>query len=256
MASVARGHKLNEHHFSETTKIYIDKDIDAISYMVFSSNVFSGIKYEFLGLIDEKFEDRNLREKHIKSVEFGMDNYEIEIMMESISSQRNAITKFFEKYLYTKEKKKGTLFELIFGKDCTSKHEDAKCLLRAYLNSENKHEINLSEGFTKPCIYTGANSCIGCPYLIAEKYFLYELELRLMDAIESLESATSDFDKMIHLGRLKDLFFPIVFDAVNEFGADYVKGIVSFDKMTSVYKRERDALNLREKEGKMKVISN
>lgn len=256
MASVARGHKLNKQLFSETTRVYVNKDVDKMSFMAFSSSVFSGIKYEFLDLIDEDFKENTIEEKSVKATEFGLSNYELEIMLESIAQKQAVIDKFFKENLLNKNTKRKTVVQLFYGKNSTSKHEYAKCLLRAYISAENEEDIDLSKGFVKPCVYTGSKTCIGCPYLIAERYFLYELEIKLTEALNALESATSDFDKKIHLARLKDLFFPIVHEAMKELGAEYVKKVLSVDKMTSMYKQEKQALELKEKHGGMLNVGN
>ena len=243
MAAVARGHKLDKRLLSETTKIYVNKNVDSMSFMVFSSEVFSGVKYEFLSVIDEEFDNKTLEEKSIQATELGISNYDLEVMLETVGKKQFAIDKFFRENLSTKQAKKKTLSQLMFGNNCHSKHENAKCLLRAYESSKNTDdEIDLSKGFLKPCIYIGSKSCVGCPYLVAEKYFLYELQSKLISALNSLESARSEFDKMIHLNRIKDIFFPIVFEAMNEFGKEYVKSIIEVDKMTTIYKQEKQLL--------------
>ena len=50
---------------------------------------------------------------------------------------------------------------------------------------------------------------------------------------------------MIHLGRIKDLFFPIVREAIEELGEDYVKNRVNVKRMTTIYKEESNALKLK-----------
>ena len=63
MSAVARGHKIDAHVLSETTKIYIDKNIDSLSFEVFSNKVFSGIKYKFMDIIYDNFNEKPTEEK-------------------------------------------------------------------------------------------------------------------------------------------------------------------------------------------------
>ena len=245
MSIVARGHKLDRYSYNEVTKIYINKDVINITFLAFSSGIFAGAKYKFLDLLDDDFKDKNIQEKGKCSKEFPMTNYEIEITLETVARRKNQIDKFFKEYLTTKKTKRQTLKALMYSKNSYGKHEGVKCILRAYESAENGDTIDLAKGFQKPCIFSSKDGCIGCPLMIAEKYFLYELQERLERVLDDLTSSKSDFDKMIHLGRIKDLFFPIVREAIEELGEDYVKNRVNVKRMTTIYKEESNALKLK-----------
>ena len=256
MGAIARGHKLTKRHFSETTVIYMNKDVEVLSYRAFSSGIFSIAKHKFLSLIDDEYEEKPIAEKAIIASEFHMTNYEIETVIQSVVMKKHEIDKFFKTYLTTKEIKKGTARKLIFGKESISKHENAKCLWRAYESAKNEGEIDLSQGFLKSCPYMTKDSCIGCSMLVAEVYFLYEFEERLTGILERLERATSDFDKQIHIDMLQRFYFPILYEAIAELGAKRVKEIVSVDKMSTLYRKAKESLKIKNKEGKINVISN
>ena len=123
-----------------------------------------------------------------------MTNYEIEITLETVARRKNQIDKFFKEYLTTKKTKRQTLKALMYSKNSYGKHEGVKCILRAYESAENGDTIDLAKGFQKPCIFSSKDGCIGCPLMIAEKYFLYELQERLERVLDDLTSSKSDFD--------------------------------------------------------------
>ena len=236
MSAVARGHKIDAYILGETTKIYIDKNINSLSFEVFSNKVFSGIKYKFMDIIYDDFDEKTKEEKNLLTNNNEITNLQIESMLKSLATKKEVIDKFFNTYLTTEVEKRETLFELMYGSDCYAKHNNTKCLLRAF-NSTNLNKFSYSDtSSSNGCIYPPTKKdCIGCPLLIAERYFLFELKNRLNDCLRDLNECNSKIDKLIHLGRLRELYFPIIDEAVSELGEELVDEILDLGNMVETY---------------------
>lgn len=244
MAAVARGHKIDAHVISETTKIYIDKEIDSTCFEVFSNKVFSGVKYKFMDIIYDDFSEKSKEEKLTLMKSNEITNLQVEEILKSLAIKKDEIDKFFNKYLSSKSKKRETLREVIHGKNCYAKHENTKCLLRAY-NSTNLEEFIYSDtSASNGCILPNRKDCIGCPFLIAEKYFLFELSYRLKDALNTLNNCSSEMDKLIHINRIKSLFFPIIFEAISELGDELVNEIIDIQGMLKIYEDNKRLISV------------
>ncbi|WEV18186.1 hypothetical protein [Clostridium perfringens] len=240
MSAVARGHKIDAYVLGETTKIYINKNIDNTSFEVFSSKVFSGIKYNFMSIIYDNFDKKTTKEKLSLTNNNELSNLQIENMLKSIAIKKEAIDKFFNTYLTTKAKKRETLFQVIYGSNCYAKHDNTKCLLRAYNSIILDDFVCSDTSSSLGCIYPPTKKdCIGCPLLIAEIYFLFELGYRLKDTLNALENCNSKIDKMIQINRIKDLYFPIIFEAISEFGEERVNEILDIRNMLKLYENNK-----------------
>lgn len=245
MSAVARGHKIDAHVLGETTKIYIDKNIDSLSFEVFSNKVFSGIKYKFMDIIYDNFDEKSTEEKLFLTKSNEITNLQIESMLKSVAIKKEAIDKFFNTYLTTKSKKRETLFQVIYGNNCHAKHDNTKCLLRAYNSTVLEDFVYSDTSSSNGCIYPPTKKdCIGCPLLIAEKYFLFELNYRLRDTLKALDSCSSEIDKAIHINRIKDLYFPIISEAISEFGEGLVKEILDIESMLQIYNSNKKLIGM------------
>ena len=245
MSAVARGHKIDAHVLGETTKIYIDKNIDSLSFEVFSNKVFSGIKYKFMDIIYDNFDEKSTEEKLFLTKSNEITNLQIESMLKSVAIKKEAIDKFFNTHLTTKSKKRETLFQVIYGNSCHAKHDNTKCLLRAYNSTILEDFVYSDTSSSNGCIYPPTKKdCIGCPLLIAEKYFLFELNYRLRDTLKTLDSCSSEIDKTIHINRIKDIYFPIIFEAISEFGEELVKEILDIENMLQIYNSNKKLIGM------------
>lgn len=246
MSAVARGHKIDAHVLGETTKIYIDKNIDSLSFEVFSNKVFSGIKYKFMDIIHDDFDEKSTEEKLLLTKNNEITSLQIEGMLKSVAVKKDAIDKFFNVHLTTKSKKRATLFQIIYGSNCHAKHDNTKCLLRAYNSTILDDFIYSDTSSSNGCIYTPTKKdCIGCPLLIAERYFLFELSYRLRDTLKTLSNCSSEIDKIIHINRIKDLYFPIIFEATSEFGEELVNEVLDIENMLKVYEHNKNLIGMK-----------
>lgn len=246
MSAVARGHRIDAYVLGETTKIYINKSIDSLSFEVFSNKIFSGIKYKFMDIIYDDFDENSVEEKNSLTSNNEITNLQIESMLKSLAIKKETIDKFFNTYLTTKSKKRETLFEVMYGSNCHAKHNNTKCLLRAY-NSTNLNKFSYSDtSSSNGCIYPPTKKdCIGCPLLIAERYFLFELKRRLQDCLNDLNNCNSEMDKLIHLNRIKDLYFPIIGEATSELGAELVNEILDIGNMIQIYEYNKKLIRMK-----------
>ena len=240
MSAVARGHKIDAYVLGETTKIYIDKNIDSLSFEIFSNKIFSGIKYKFMDVIYDDFNKKTVEEKNLLTNNNEITSSQIESMLKSLAIKKEEIDKFFNTYLTSKSKKRATLFEIMYGGNCHAKHNNTKCLLRAYISTDLNKFSYSDTSSSNGCIYPPTKKdCIGCSLLIAERYFLFELNYRLKDCLRDLNNCNSKMDKMIHLSRLKDLYFPIIAEATSELGEELVNEILDIGSMVQVYESNK-----------------
>ena len=166
-------------------------------------------------------------------------------MLKSVAIKKEAIDNFFNTHLTTKSKKRETLFQVIYGSNCHAKHDNTKCLLRAYNSTVLDDFVYSDTSSSNGCIYPPTKKdCIGCPLLIAEKYFLFELNYRLRDTLKALDSCSSEIDKVIHINRIKDLYFPIIFEAISEFGEELVKEILDIESMLQIYNSNKKLIGM------------
>lgn len=234
MASIFRGHKLNESLISEVTKTYINKDVNESSVRAFNMGVLSGVKYRLLEAIGVKItdEDKNLIDNKVSAI--SLTPYQTELTLKNLSYNSEIIDNFFNLILSEgRDKVKRTLGELLYGKKSYGKHVYTKCLYRAYMSSKQDN-IEFTGNYTNPCINANNDGCLGCPFLLAERYFLYELSNKLKEAVSYLENAKSNIDKNIHFNRLLEFYMPLIQEAYNELGMDYVDSIVDVDYMMTV----------------------
>ena len=230
-----RGHKLNRNLINETTKIYVDKNIDKASVRAFSLSVMNGIKYRILSIVDDEFREKEPDAKVNECNELKLSNYQTEMIMANLRETQIIVNKFLDENLLSKKQEKMVLSELLYGKKSFAKHEGTKCLLRAvYAVKENSNgDIILG----KKCINSNRDGCIGCPFVIIHVYFIFELSRRVNKLINSIKQSKSKYDIQINMRRLRDLYFPILYEATNTLGAKFVSEVINMNEVTSVYNK-------------------
>ena len=67
--------------------------------------------------------------------------------------------------------------------------------------------------------------------MVAERFFLYEVEKRLSSAVDALNNAKGDIDKKIHFYRITNLYMPLIQEAYAELGMNQVENIIDVDRM-------------------------
>lgn len=190
--------------------------------------VMSGVKYRLLEAIGVDISSE--RKEIDKAVsEIKLTPLQTELTMRNLSEKSKMINEFLDRILTGKDAKL-TLKELLYGKKSYGKHVYTKCLYRAFLNAQEGEIENISSK-TKQCINANSEGCIGCPFLVAERFFLYEVEKRLSSAVDALNNAKGDIDKKIHFYRITNLYMPLIQEAYAELGMNQVENIIDVDRM-------------------------
>lgn len=242
MASILRGHKLNDKLISETTKIYIKKNIDQASVEAFCTGTLGGIKYKLLELLEDDFSAKSSIDKIIAINTLPVTQYQIENIMKNLSTQKAKVDEYLDTVLKRKIDKKRVLKELIYGTNSYAKHRYTKCLYRACEYVLDGNTIT-TESSQRKCISANSKGCIGCSFLVAKVYFLYELSDKLEKTINTLKNFTNNVDILINLHRIVDLYMPVIYEACSEFGKDFVGSIVDIKKMVVEVNKHKNLLN-------------
>lgn len=227
LAAIFRGHKIDSNFITEVTKVYIIKDVNEASVRAFNIGVMSGVKYKLLEAIGV---DTSCERKEIdrKVSEIKLNPLQTEITMKNLADKSKTINEFLDKVL-TGKNAELTVKEVLYGKKSYGKHVYTKCLYRAFINTK-RGENEYIDKQTKHCINSNSEGCIGCPFLLAERFFLYEVERRLSNAIDTLNNTKNKIDQKIHFNRIVNLYLPLLKEACDELGINQVKSIVDIDK--------------------------
>ena len=229
-----RAHKNSKEILSDTTKIYLDKDISKAAIMAFAAGTMGSVKYNLLALVDDNFESMSLLNKADNIVSLAMTPYEIETYIKTLAIKSEEIKKILLSTLTTKERKLKFFYQVLYGMNCYGKHEDTKCIFKIIKNIDNKiEEISVYENVKCPF---RTKTCIGCVHLIAKRYFMYFVEDKFNEVLNSLESSSSQIDKEIHIGRLQEIYLPTILDLYDVFGKENVKNLLNIQKYASLAK--------------------
>ena len=234
-AQVARGHKSTDESLSETTKIYLQKDISRASVMAFSTGTMGSIAYTLLQLVDNTFDSKldSYKIEAIKSL--NMTPYDIENNVKIISNKISKIKTEIEHYLKNIGNKKNLLKEILYTQKSYGIDEKCKCLIK--ITREGELGINRikSKNYKKEmnaikwCPYD-RKTCIGCEYLIALRYFIYEFDKKFNDVLNDLEEATTEIDKDIAISSINELYIPLINDLAIVIGEEQISRIVDVNR--------------------------
>lgn len=239
LASIFRGHKINSNLIAEVTKVYITKDVNESSVRAFNMGIMSGVKYRLLEAIGVDINDEKKEiDKAVSNIK--LTPFQIEITMKNLAEKSKEITEFLNEILTGKDAKI-TVKELLYGKKSYGKHVYTKCLYRAFINAKEEHEYTSSS--MNDCVYANREGCIGCSFLVAEKFFLYEVAKRLSNVVDALNSAKSQVDKRIHFYRIAKQYMPLIKEAYTELGMNVVENIIDVDKMMLVMNNHKYLTN-------------
>lgn len=232
---VLRGHAPTRGALAETTKIYLDKDIEKASLMAFATGTMGSITYILNSLVDEDFENKSMQEQ-IECIEnLNMTPYTIEKNIKTISNKISKVKNEIERFLKQGGYKKGFLQDLLYGQDSYGIEEKTKCLIKITKKEElgiiRVKSMNYKEenSTNKWCPFN-RRSCIGCEYMIALRYFVYEFEKKFNQVLNDLESAKSQLDKEIAIESINNLYIPVI----NDLGL-----IIGYDEVSKVIDTER-----------------
>lgn len=239
--SIMRGHRLNDNLISETTKIYINRDVNKVTLRLFKAGIFGGVKSKLLTLADVNYEELTPDEKVTKIQELHMTPYQIEKAYQVLAKRNNDVDNFLNNYLKAPYTKKGLVKELMYGKNSYGKHVGTKCLLRAYRETE-KDEIATIDSPNYCCIVPDSESCFGCSFMIAKRIFLKEVGIRFNQTIEKLRECSSEIDKKINIDRLESIYIPLIYDAVQSFGLEEVREMIDISNVMNIINVEKERI--------------
>lgn len=226
-------HKPSYKVFSETTKIYLNKDISKAAIMAFSTGTMGSVVNILLDLIDENFEMKEFEKKIMTIQNFNMIPYSIEINLKKISNKINMIKSEINNFLMNGGYKQGLLQELIYGNDNYGIEERTRCLLKITRNESEiirikSEEYKKSNITNKRCPFN-RNTCIGCDYMIALRYFIYEFEKKFNCVLDDLEYAKTELDKEIAIESVNQLYLPVATDLALVLG-DNIKEVININR--------------------------
>lgn len=234
-AEVLRGHSPTRGALAETTKIYLDKDVAKASVMAFATGTMGSVAYTLLQLVDEGFEDKSAQEQ-IKAIQnLNMTPYTIEknvkVISNKISAIKSEIYRFFKQGGY----KKGFLQELIYGQKSYGIEKKTKCLIKITKKEElgisriSSMNYSVEKATNKWCPFN-RRSCIGCQYMIALRYFVYEFEKKFNKVLDDFESAESQLDKEIAVESINELYIPVLNDLWIILGSDEISKVINTER--------------------------
>lgn len=240
LASIFRGHKINSSLIAEVTKVYITKDVNESSVRAFNMGVMSGVKYRLLEAIGV---DTSKEKKEIdKAVsDIKLNPFQIELTMKNLAEKSKEITEFLDEILTGKDAKL-TVKEILYGKKSYGKHVYTKCIYRVHINVK-KEQSEYAGNCMEHCVYANSEGCIGCSFLVAERFFLYEVAKRLSSVVDALNDSKSEVDKRIHFYRIVNLYMPLMKEAYTELGMNEVEKIIDVDKMMLVMNKHKYLAN-------------
>ncbi|MDU7944189.1 MAG: hypothetical protein E7J38_11665, partial [Streptococcus salivarius] len=240
LASIFRGHKINSNLIAEVTKVYITKDVNESSVRAFNMGVMSGVKYRLLEAIGvDTGDEKKEIDKAVSDIK--LTPFQIELTMKNLAEKSKTITEFLDEILTGKDVEL-TVKELLYGKNSYGKHVYTKCLYRAFINSK-KGQSEYASNCIEHCVYANSEGCIGCSFLVAERFFLYEVAKRLSSVVDALNDAKSEVDKRIHFYRIANLYMPLIKEAYTELGMNVVENIIDVDKMMLVMNKHKYLAN-------------
>jgi len=162
--------------------------------------------------------------------DLGVTPYTIERNIQKITNKIASMKNEIDRYFQSGGEKENFLKELLYGQGFYGINEKTKCLLK--ITRKNKNEIIRikSENYIKTnnkiieCPER-RDSCIGCDYMIALRYFIYEFERRANTILDELESCEHDLDKKIIIYSFNNNYIPVLNDLAMVLG-DEVKNVI------------------------------
>ena len=238
---VARGHLSKNNTLSETTKIYLKKDISKASVMVFATGTMGSTAHTLLELVDPKFKSKSNEEKIIEIQNLNMTPYTIERNIKTIAKKilliQDEIDNFFKQGGY----KEGLLQDILYGQNFYGIEEKTKCLIK--ITRKNHVGITRIKSYNYDNINGNNNhcplnklSCIGCEYMISLRYFIYEFEKKFNKILYDLEHFKTELDKEIAIDSINELYLPVLNDLALVLG-DNIGKVINVNRYLELAKR-------------------
>ncbi|AJG98557.1 hypothetical protein LF65_01959 [Clostridium beijerinckii] len=234
-AEVLRGHTPTRGALAETTKIYLDKNVAKASVTAFATGTMGSVVYTLLQLIDDGFENKSDKEQIEAIQNLNMTPYTIEKNLQVISNKISAMRSEIQKYFKQGGYKEGFLQDLLYGQTSYGIEEKTKCLIKITKKEEfgiiRIKSMNYSEekATNKWCPFN-RRSCIGCQYMIALRYFIYEFEKKFNQVLHDLETAESQLDKDIVVESINEIYIPVLNDLGIMLGSEEVSKVIDTER--------------------------
>jgi len=233
-AQVARSHTPTKGALAETTKIYLQKDISRASVMAFATGTMGSIAYTLLKLVDNDFVNISYEEQ-IKAIQnLNMTPYTIERNVKNISNKISVMRREIDNFIKHGGYKEDFLKELLYGQNSYGIEKRTKCLLKIIKKNEigisriKSQNYNEKNAINKWCPFNRKN-CIGCEYMIALRYFIYEFERKFNEVLDDLECAESELDKDIAIESINQVYFPLMTD-LSFFIGDEINNVIDTER--------------------------
>ena len=179
--------------------------------------------------LDNNFYKIDYQEQTKMIQKLGLAPYEVESMSRTLLTKQREVSILIDKMIQSdKSLIKPTLLTLLFG-DAHSKHHFVKCLFRAISKHYSKDVLEstlFSSEQDDKCILPESETCFGCPFLIAEKWFLLELSERIWITVQKIRSARTEREKLKYNALLK-IQKRILCEATLILGKDRINAYVS-----------------------------
>lgn len=264
MISILRGYR---DEVSETTTIYetrkADGTIDKMVATLFNRGSFAFAKFLLLSQTNKDIKELCNEEQTnlIKGLE--ITPFQAEIATKNIFEQSVQIINLFAEMRIKPNATHKILEQLAYG-NSYSKHNHAMCLFKAMLNANiDIKDISNIGNITSHieqlkdlrnvinCLYPDTDTCFGCPMLIGEMYFLYEINQVMFDAVKRLEICDKDnkFECYMYSRLVLKNYIPILQEAVAVLGIKRVNVFVDMvsirDKLKSLQQTNKLILKLK-----------
>lgn len=255
ISSIMRGHKLDEEMFAQVTQVYINRNTDNtivdISLTLMERGTMGFAKYKLLSMVNSDFKYISDKEQTKLIKDLKIRNSEIEKINEILVQRKNYINNFINRFVKSPKQAHLILNQLAYGKS-QSNHDGTKCLLRAMIHSigEEKHKMDEIKDIVlnerNDCIRNNPVSCIGCPMLIQEYLFLYELNNRLITVLKRFETAKTKSDKIMYTNIVFTGYLPLLQEIQNELGPEEFNIYFDMIKIKDIvgYLKKNDMLQL------------
>lgn len=229
-----RSHKAKPYQLAETTKIYLNKDVERGSVLAFSTGTMGSVLYLLKELIDNKFNTKALEEKIQDIKELNVTPYGLETSINSISKKVTAMNKELEEYFKSNRSPEDFLVKFLYGQEFQGIEKQTKCLIKITRDETNNLRIAPKDCKSNSSIShcpLKKRSCIGCDYMVALRYFIYEFKKKYDEIITKLENAKSKIDKENFAYMVNYLYIPLIDDLTVVVGDENVSKILDLDRL-------------------------
>lgn len=242
-AQVSRGHKATLGQLSETTKIYLKKDISKAALMAFSMGTMGSVVHIILQLISSDYKDKSLQEQIELNNNLGLTPYTVERNIEKITNKISIMKNEIDRYFQSGGQKEDFLKELLYGQGIYGIDGKIKCILKITQKDERGIKRIKSANYNKinnkiiECPKR-RESCNGCDYMIALRYFIYEFETRFNTILDELENCEYDLDKKIIIYSINNNYIPVLNDLAMVLGNE-VKNVIDIERYIALAEEYR-----------------